>query len=1006
MSPLSVRDASPTHERPQSSTNPSSPSAAIPSRANTMSWQRRPNSAARNRPLSVVAAENHASRSPLSGISPASPAIEEPASPLRDSARSVTLQEASVLRTPSAAGRSSPAYRRNVDDELDDGTNTSRPHPQANDESPTRALPTPPQMSSNSKETPLARTDAFSGRRLGGSMPETTSSPGHEPGTLGRMASMHGRTASGRPISPTKGMGGFVQSAMLKRSDSVNKRWSVQSGPGLSRENSVASVRSSALSPMNTDSPTMPKLDEHRPLMSARPESFAAPKAEAMQDPEIQKSLHNRAKSMATLRNPPAVPSDLQTTFSPPLSPSKRWSPQKSSWLESALSRPESPVVAASPVTQPSWMTEINKSRLQRNGADPVPSGSLPRAPIGLDPGRTTPARTPILDPPGSTPREILPRDPVLHQTPKATSETKPSTSNGLGLIGQSPVVTSEVISGSGAPKLAGTRFVAPVSSPVRSPAVSTPPPPTDSPSKRDRSGTSSSLKSVDAAPQAEPEPEFRNALGSLRRTQTKNYVAPDVLKNNILRGKAGLATTGGPQKSARKDELKESLLKKKEDMANKSADLPPVHHRKTTPHVQSNTPEALLRRGQLGKTGNTTPTSKPAPPRRDVTPEALALLKTIKSKPAHKAPGIKPEVQPSVTEHPRATTPQLANTSNSPRVTPRPASSVVSAKVTGRANPALAALLSRGPRADSISVASNDETIASPAVTAPEAAVTPGDGTQLTHMTKSRAKGPRRRKPRDDSSANSAHGDTTPTASRMLSQNADSPIDTQTSTKPAVPAQKSAAVRAASLEVTKSPTNKPPTPKKSFSLPITAKSPTMSARIGLPGLTHQTSESCAAITEPATVTSLRPARPEQVREERSLPSSPQVRPARPQPSDEDKENNDRSTVLKAAATWGRSVEKANSPPRPEPIALPQRRKEAASKQIMEHTVSPQVIHTESVVPPTTTSVAKPSQSSPRTESEHASVPAKPAKSSRSISSSLRDDADKGMSVDLKASNP
>lgn len=47
-----------------------------------------------------------------------------------------------------------------------------------------------------------------------------------------------------RPVSPTKGLGGFVQSAMLKRSDSVNKRWSTQAGPGLSRGNSIASSRS------------------------------------------------------------------------------------------------------------------------------------------------------------------------------------------------------------------------------------------------------------------------------------------------------------------------------------------------------------------------------------------------------------------------------------------------------------------------------------------------------------------------------------------------------------------------------------------------------------------------------------------------------------------------------------------------------------------------------------------------------------------------------------------
>jgi hypothetical protein len=50
-----------------------------------------------------------------------------------------------------------------------------------------------------------------------------------------------------RSASPTKGMGGFVQSAMLKRSDSVSKRWSTATPPTLTRQGSTLSNRGSAM---------------------------------------------------------------------------------------------------------------------------------------------------------------------------------------------------------------------------------------------------------------------------------------------------------------------------------------------------------------------------------------------------------------------------------------------------------------------------------------------------------------------------------------------------------------------------------------------------------------------------------------------------------------------------------------------------------------------------------------------------------------------------------------
>ena len=61
------------------------------------------------------------------------------------------------------------------------------------------------------------------------------------------------------------------------------------------------------------------------------------------------------------------------------------------------------------------------------------------------------------------------------------------------------------------------------------------------------------------------PSSKMCSTSSSLRRR--RNYIAPDELKDNILRGKSGLAITGGPKKNERVDEFKESILKKKEQM-------------------------------------------------------------------------------------------------------------------------------------------------------------------------------------------------------------------------------------------------------------------------------------------------------------------------------------------------------------------------------------------------------------------------------------------------------
>ena len=89
-----------------------SPSAGLPSRTPTLSWQRRPPSQAadrpKTRPLSVVAAENAAARS---STPPADPP-ETPAS--RDQiAQNLLSKDPAWFRQTADRGQNSAAYRRN-----------------------------------------------------------------------------------------------------------------------------------------------------------------------------------------------------------------------------------------------------------------------------------------------------------------------------------------------------------------------------------------------------------------------------------------------------------------------------------------------------------------------------------------------------------------------------------------------------------------------------------------------------------------------------------------------------------------------------------------------------------------------------------------------------------------------------------------------------------------------------------------------------------------------------
>jgi hypothetical protein len=652
-----------------------------------------------------------------------------------------------------------------------------------------------------------------------------------------------------------------VQSAMMKRSDSVNKRWSTQAPVGLSRGNSIASNRSGYGGSMNTPLGSTSPPRDTRPLSMGRessPRSNSRPISshsnttvvanfKENERPGTSGTVSSRAESTMSegfVKPPlPLNPSrsnrtpDANSPNSPekdealPVSPtktmdSKRWSPTKSSWLESAINKPsDSPKPKPQPSPQPSWMTELNKSKQQKGPTEPVKTGSfkevttgglLRSPPLGgpmkpltigglpeaFSSGLATKNSTgsPTRSTAASTPADSQDKKDLMDETPtKAESLTKmvreqsqtPPTNTGK--FDQQPPKTNPFAS------VLTPRHDRSSPTPELKPKPETPP-------KKD---FRANLKprQLPKEESANQEPEFKNALGKLKRTQTKNYVAPDELKGNILRGKAGLNTTGGPKKNERVDELKESILKQKEAMKTGGGTLRRqptgeiISKEKTLPPV----PEALAKRKNFtrsnsnlsdGATKEQTSFKSGAVREDEVSSSDGSPLSKIenKSKPAvgpkfspkpstpaferrpfQAAPGpkdVKDSSKPSLesstlgnfgtatTAQPTRTEPVV--TAEPLRDTSKPAESVppnapatapmkesTGGKLAGRLNPALASILSRGPPASSESstsepIAKRDDLTSQSSDQSPNSV----SGKNLTHMTKGRAKGPKRRLP------------------------------------------------------------------------------------------------------------------------------------------------------------------------------------------------------------------------------------------------------------------
>lgn len=787
-SPLSLEDRGGKNVNGTSGPSLTTTSAAGVARSPTLSWQqRRPPSQhserPRSRPLSVIATEN-AARSPRSTPEPTT-AEDENSTVSRDKiSQMLSSKDPSWFRQTADRGENSPAYRKNQveDTNVVDVASSSRvglPGMARNSEnvsgkgvrdsdSSTQRSISPSRTSSYASSmgrSVISGTTAISSS-LGSPLPSLSAHRFEPPSSLETdddtdgaarplaMSPAQGRISPeriDRPASPTKGLGGFVQSAMMKRSDSVNKRWSVQSPAGLKRGDSVASNRSSVdHSVFNRPLTLQPhSASASRETSPSRPTSSHsnATVVQSIERPGSANSIRSSITAATTsdfakpsnpanrsLMSPVMKESetimarDTEAEATPPVSPSKtmdsrRWSPTKASWLESALNKPDSPkpkVMSPAP-QQPAWMAEIAKAKQNKStSATPVSSppvhkhqvsiGGLMRSPPlgGISPTPPNIGSFPSPAISGSSFRKdsVVSNGEDTSSKPKMPVPRPPSA--------QSTVKSDKAESDIRSP----TPSTLPKKSAV-SPSVKSKP---ETPPKKD---FRSVLKPRHAPAETDKkeEPEFKNALGQLRRTKTQNYVAPDELKDNITRGKAALSTTGGPKKTERVDEFKEAILEKKNSFKKAQAEGTGVARsaKAATSKEPAPLPEALTKKASLSKANITKEPSADA--------RVESLTNDLKSDVEH------------------VSLPMLHKETSAPaRLQTRVGGG---GKLADRFNPALANILARGPPpAGELARPSSPVTVQTSAGDAARNEASEGQAPQLTHMTKARARGPRRKAP------------------------------------------------------------------------------------------------------------------------------------------------------------------------------------------------------------------------------------------------------------------
>jgi hypothetical protein len=471
--------------------------------------------------------------------------------------------------------------------------------------------------------------------------------------------------------------------------------------------------------------------------------------------------------------------------------------------------------------------------------------------------------------------------------------------------------------------------------------------------------------------------PEFLSKFGNLKKTQTQNYVAPDILKGNILRGKTELAKTGGPVKTQRRDELKESLLAKK-DQWKKEKEEGIVHERKVSnPPQTPQKPEALAKRELLGRSESIKGAASPEKP-RDATPEALERHKSLKEKPKPDAP--LPLLQKQKSEPLEASAAAAATQPKHPTET---------SKLASRFNPGLAGILARGPPGvTSPNPASRSESPAQAEASRARMLNPPSEssaeGAQLQDMRKGRAKGPKRRKggARDVESEPAASAEpesetkkTVAEASSVAGQtigpiNAGETVESAPQPKPQAPPGSAASIMMASLQKAPSSESKPSIP---------AKSPSISSP-------KPSTDTSTVLSQSRSVEA--PAPQNDIPEFKGFGSIKKRTPAMSQLED-DKENAGEGSpsVKSAISVWGKQTPSKLMEP-PSQIQLPSRKDEEAAMR------SAGLLASSPSRPGSSNGLgikAEGASGDKSTPSTPSNMPPKPNKPSKSVSGQLRE---------------
>jgi len=343
----------------------------------------------------------------------------------------------------------------------------------------------------------------------------------------------------------SKGMGTFAQSAKLKREGSISKRWSATLPGAVSRNNTpgynipgnsiphrasraatpIPLSRDSSPAPAPADQPTTPEPTRREVVSRGRAKSIV----ESLSKYSTSGIHPARAESPMSEVSPPTTPhgSHISKTFD-----QKRWSPTKASWLEVALKKGS-------------------------EGGSPVLSKNTP---VLEPPVKQADHRPAILPKPANFPsRSVL--DTVSNITTTSAALNQVTSSYSKPFSDKPPVLEKPTL------LLHAKKLPPPVAEKPSN--IGTKPAPGPK-VELDFRGNLKNRHSATGSPEKEDLP-FLDVMSRLRSTKTQKYVAPNVLKNNILAGKAALQETG-PPKPKPPDPVKERLMSAKGALKNSSS--------------------------------------------------------------------------------------------------------------------------------------------------------------------------------------------------------------------------------------------------------------------------------------------------------------------------------------------------------------------------------------------------------------------------------------------------